>query len=144
VTGFVCVPVFGYAQTEGDPLPGAEEEAAFLSALPLVEIARSWGLHVGTLAAEGTGRLGYYRPGEAIAVGVENLSTWTHELLHYAARPVMPSRALIGTSRSRDGCRRDRHNAGGLLGVLRVRPPLCRAASRSSSRLKPQRLPPRR
>jgi antirestriction protein ArdC len=84
VTGFVCVPVFGYSQTEGDPLPGAEEEAAFLSALPLVEVARSWGLHVGTFAAEGTGRLGYYRPGEAIAVGVENLSTWTHELLHAA------------------------------------------------------------
>jgi hypothetical protein len=39
VAGFVCVPVFGYSQTEGDPLPGAEEEAAFLSALPLVEVA---------------------------------------------------------------------------------------------------------
>ncbi len=84
VAGFVCVPVFGYSQTEGEPLPGAEEEAAFLSALPLIEVASSWGLRVGTFAAEGTGRLGYYRPGEAIAVGVENLSTWAHELIHAA------------------------------------------------------------
>lgn len=51
MAGFVCVPVFGYSQTEGDPLPGAEEEAAFLSALPLVEVARSWGLRAGTFAS---------------------------------------------------------------------------------------------
>jgi hypothetical protein len=27
---------------------------------------------------------GYYRPGSAIALGVENLSTWAHELMHAA------------------------------------------------------------
>lgn len=84
VAGFVCVPVFGYSQTEGEPLPGAEEQAAFLSALPLVEVARSWGLQVSTFAAEGSGTLGYYRPGQGIAVSVENLSTWAHELVHAA------------------------------------------------------------
>ena len=84
VTGYFCVPVFGYSQTEGEPLPGAEEEAAFLSALPLVEVARAWGLQVSTFAAEATGKLGYYRYGQAIAIGVENLSTWAHELLHAA------------------------------------------------------------
>ena len=33
VTGLFCVPVFVCSQTEGAPLPGADEEAAFPSAL---------------------------------------------------------------------------------------------------------------
>ena len=84
VVGFLAVPVFGYLQTEGEPLPGREEEAAFIEALPLVDVARSWGLNVGTFNGEDSDKLGYYQHGTAIALGVENLSTWAHELLHAA------------------------------------------------------------
>lgn len=29
ITGFLCVPVFGYSQTEGEPLPGTEARRPF-------------------------------------------------------------------------------------------------------------------
>jgi hypothetical protein len=137
LTGFTAIAVFGYAQTEGEPLPGEEEERAFISTRPLIEVARSWDLAVTTFPGEGTGRLGTYRPG-AIALGVENLSTWSHELVHYAARPIMPSRP--------GSARRDREMAAAEIGIIRagssgsygrehrsVAP-----ASRSSSRQKPR------
>jgi len=84
LVGFTAIPVFGYCQTEGEPLPGREEETAFIDALPLIEVARAWNLTVATFNAEGGSRLGYYRSGTAIALGVENLSTWSHELVHAA------------------------------------------------------------
>ncbi len=83
--GFFTIPVFGYAQTEGDPLPGADREAEFIEALPLLEVARSWGLTVEVFdTADDPRRLGFYRPGAAIGLGVKNLSTWAHELTHAA------------------------------------------------------------
>ncbi len=84
VIGFRALPVFGYTQTEGEPLPGAAEETAFIEALPLINVARSWDLTVSTFNGQGTGRLGSYRHGEGIALGVENLATWAHELIHAA------------------------------------------------------------
>jgi hypothetical protein len=56
---------------------------------------------VTTFTGEGSGRLGSYRPG-AITLGVENLSTWSHELVHYAASRIMPTRGLIGGTALRD------------------------------------------
>jgi len=38
VTGFVTAPVFGFSQIDGAPLPGEEEEASFIEALPVVEV----------------------------------------------------------------------------------------------------------
>lgn len=84
LVGFTAIPVFGYTQTDGEPLPGQEEEQAFTDSLPLVAVARAWNLTVATFNAEGGNRLGSYRPGSSIALGVENLSTWTHELVHAA------------------------------------------------------------
>jgi hypothetical protein len=84
LVGFTAIPVFGYSQTEGEPLPGREQEAAFIDALPLVEVARAWNLTVATFNAEGGKRLGSYCLGSSIALGVENLSTWAHELVHGA------------------------------------------------------------
>ncbi|HXO19597.1 MAG TPA: ArdC family protein [Thermoanaerobaculia bacterium] len=84
LVGFTAIPVFGYIQTEGEPLPGHEEEEAFIDSLPLVGVARAWNLTVATFNAEGGTRLGSYRSGKSIALGVENLSTWTHELVHAA------------------------------------------------------------
>jgi hypothetical protein len=84
VVGFVPVPVFGYDQTEGEPLAGTAWEREFLDALPLITVARDWGLSVATYPGEGSHRLGCYWRGQAIALGVENLSTWSHELVHSA------------------------------------------------------------
>jgi hypothetical protein len=83
--GFIAVPVFGYLQTEGEPLAGTEDTPEFIDRLPLIAVARSWGLAVSLYAHEDApDRLGYFTPGRGIALGVENLSTWTHELVHAA------------------------------------------------------------
>lgn len=84
LVGFTAIPVFGYHQTDGDPLPGHEEEEAFVDSLPLVAVARAWGLSLATFDAQAGGALGWYRHGASIALGVENLSTWAHELVHAA------------------------------------------------------------
>lgn len=82
---FQAIPVFGYLQTEGEPLPGAEDEPAFVESLPLIEVARSWGLTVETYSLmDAPDRLGFYAPGRGIGLGVRNLGTWAHELLHAA------------------------------------------------------------
>lgn len=85
VYGFRSAPVFGVQQTEGEPLPPSDPEVSrWLESLPLVEVARSWGLNVDAFNGEGSRFLGYYRHGQAIALGVKNLSTWAHELVHAA------------------------------------------------------------
>lgn len=83
--GFLAVPVFGYLQTEGEPLSGVEDTPEFVDGLPLVEVARAWGLSVSLYSFEDApDRLGYFTPGQGIALGTENLSTWAHELVHAA------------------------------------------------------------
>ncbi len=86
--GFRSVPVFAVEDTEGDPLPENDPEAnTWIASLPLIEVAESWGINVGTYSHHGAAPLGYYKHGsngEAIMLGVENLSTWTHELIHSA------------------------------------------------------------
>lgn len=83
--GFLAVPVFGYYQTEGEPLAGVEDAPEFLDRLPLIEVARAWGLSVSIYSIEDApDRLGFFTPGRGIALGTENLSTWAHELVHAA------------------------------------------------------------
>ena len=52
--------------------------------LPLREVAESWGLTVSAVSTRQANALGWYMPGKAIGIGVENLATWTHELIHAA------------------------------------------------------------
>ena len=77
LVGFKSLPVFGYEQTEGEPLPGREAAAAsFSESLPLREVAEAWGLSIGTYAEERRSAAGMYSPThKSIALGVENLST---------------------------------------------------------------------
>ena len=82
--GFTSVAVFGLSQTEGEPIVVDPEVAAWLESLPLGDVARSWGLEVDAFNGERGGYLGYYKHGEAIALGVKNLATWAHELVHAA------------------------------------------------------------
>jgi hypothetical protein len=87
VFGFRSTAVFGLSQTEGKELAEDVDAAKWLDALPLVEVAKSWGLSVESFNGQKNRALGWYRRGDsgkAIAVGVENLSTWSHEPLHAA------------------------------------------------------------
>ena len=77
--------MFGLAQTEGAEIPSGDPEAErWIEQLPLLDVARDWGLTVETYSGQSTGAQGWYQRGQAIALGVENLSTWAHELLHAA------------------------------------------------------------
>lgn len=86
--GFRSVPVFRVEDTDGDPLPESDDQyEQWVKNLPLVEVAEAWGISVGTYTNEGDRPLGLYRARaseKAILLGSENLSTWTHELVHAA------------------------------------------------------------
>lgn len=81
--GFKPSPRFGLEQTDGKPLPVDEQVAGFVRSLPLLAVAESWGLKVAAYDGE-HGPLGQYQRGKAIALGVYNLSTWAHEMVHAA------------------------------------------------------------
>lgn len=85
IYGFKGTPVFGVDQTEGELLPNGDENVErWLETLPLREVADSWGLSVEAYNGKRCPILGKYRSGRGIALGVENLSTWCHELVHAA------------------------------------------------------------
>ncbi|MCC6694893.1 MAG: hypothetical protein IT365_04590 [Candidatus Hydrogenedentes bacterium] len=89
IYGFRSVPVFAVEDTEGDALPeGDGKYDSWVKELPLTEVADAWGINVGTFSHRGGNPLGYYRyasnGNQAVMLGVENLSTWAHELVHAA------------------------------------------------------------
>ena len=85
VVGFKGLPVFGLEQTDGPPLPSCDPETQqWIDSLPLVAVAKEWGLSVGTFDGLVSCCLGRYLRRRAIDVGVKNLSTWAHELVHAA------------------------------------------------------------
>jgi hypothetical protein len=85
VVGFKGLPVFGLEQTEGRPLPtGDPDIEKWIGTLPLLDVAKRWGLAVGTFDGKDGGCLGRYLSGEAIQLAVKNLATWAHELVHAA------------------------------------------------------------
>ncbi|MCA9958313.1 MAG: hypothetical protein KC443_04735 [Anaerolineales bacterium] len=83
--GFKGIPVFDVSQTEGEPLPEMTNEQTFIDNLPLLAVAQAFGLKVHTFDGRFQSALGLYSPArQFIALGVENLSTWFHELIHAA------------------------------------------------------------
>jgi antirestriction protein ArdC len=89
IYGFRSVPVFAVEDTEGDSLPeGDDKYDSWARELPLLEVADAWGINVGTYTHQGNTPLGYYRyasnGNQAVMLGVENLATWAHELVHAA------------------------------------------------------------
>jgi len=85
VYGFKGTPVFGIEQTEGDPFPVSSDSIQeWLHNLPLREVAMEWELSVEAFNGQGGRYLGQYRHGVGIALCVEDLSTWCHELVHAA------------------------------------------------------------
>ena len=92
VLGFKSIPVFGIGQTdvvaENVWAKHCEADRAaerFIDELPLISVAKSWGLTVKSYSGRTGGALGWFRRDTgAIALGVENLATWAHELIHAA------------------------------------------------------------
>jgi len=88
--GFKSIPVFRIEDTDGEPLPATDDKYdAWVQELPLMEVAQAWNINVGTYTQGGSqNTLGYYKYGsagqKAIMLGVENMSTWVHELVHAA------------------------------------------------------------
>lgn len=83
--GFKSIPVFGLGQTDGEPLPGAAETENFVQTLPLADVAKAWGIDVTTYnGEEGDAKGCISLDAKHIALGVQNLSTWAHELCHAA------------------------------------------------------------
>ena len=87
--GFRGIPVFAVEDTEGEPLPASDDRyETWVQELPFLEVAKSWGLTVGTYTGSETTPLGYFQygrvSGQAVMLGVENLSTWAHEMIHAA------------------------------------------------------------
>ncbi|MCI0728571.1 MAG: ssDNA-binding domain-containing protein [Chloroflexi bacterium] len=81
--GYKSAAVFDISQTEGEPIADTPNRA-WLDILPLVEVAHAFGLEVTGYAGRPGRALGHYAPGRHIALGVENLATWAHELVHAA------------------------------------------------------------
>ena len=84
IVGFKSTAVFGLSQTEGEPVEVDEAAERWLDDLPLVDVAREWGLSVQSYNGQRDAALGKYSRRVSIAVGVENLATWAHELTHAA------------------------------------------------------------
>lgn len=89
IYGFRSIPVFAVEDTEGEPLPDSQDSyREWLSQLPLIEVAKAWNIRVDAYTHNGNAPLGYYQYGssgnQAIILGVENLSTWAHEMVHAA------------------------------------------------------------
>ncbi len=64
--------------------PNIRKEEERLKNLPFREVVDEWGLSVESYNGQECSPLGFYRQGETIALGVKNLSTWTHEIIHAA------------------------------------------------------------
>ena len=88
IYGFKSIPVFAVENTEGEPLPEQDNRyESWAQELPLLEVAKTWNITVSTYTGSETTPLGYFQHGlggQAVMLGVENLSTWTHEMLHAA------------------------------------------------------------
>ena len=85
VYGFKGTAVFGYEQADGEPLSPPDPEAErWVQELPLIEVAGEWGRSVESFNGKGASYLCAYRHHSGIALGVKNLSTWAHELVHAA------------------------------------------------------------
>jgi hypothetical protein len=83
--GFRTAAVFAVESTEGEELPKVDEEVThWLNDLSLKAVAQSWGLKIDAYDGKEYGPQGQFRPNRHIAVGVKNLSTWCHELVHAA------------------------------------------------------------
>ena len=94
LVGFKAIPVFRYEDTEGEPLPATSEAERHIESLPLLDVAHKWGIKVYGGNTITSGAKGMYRYGavdgrpDEIVLGVENIDTWCHELVHAADKRI--------------------------------------------------------
>ena len=84
---FKSAPVFRLEDTDGAPVPVDTEILQWIDSLPLVDVARAWGINVDAFNGGQGKPLGrYIRRGseQAIGLGEKSLATWAHEFLHAA------------------------------------------------------------
>jgi len=88
VFGFRAIPVFAVEDTRGEDLELDTSHSDWISRLPLIDVAETWGINVDAYSGRTNAPLGLYRYAEgthgSILLGVENLSTWAHEMVHAA------------------------------------------------------------
>lgn len=85
VYGFKSQAVFRMEDTDGAPVPTGDAELDnWIESLPLVDVAKAWDLTVTFYNGQEHGPHGKFIRGRAIALGVQNLSTFFHELIHAA------------------------------------------------------------
>ena len=86
IYGFKGAAVFDITQTEGEPVDEfSHPHEQLIADLPLIDVARKWGLAVDTYSGQGHKYQGLYsKTKNAILLGVENENTWLHELIHAA------------------------------------------------------------
>ena len=88
VSGFRTTPVFRIEETEGADIPSGDPALDdWIADLPLRDVADSWGISVYTYNGDGSLYLGRYSErgeNKAIALGVQNVEVFLHELMHAA------------------------------------------------------------
>ncbi len=86
VTGFRATPVFRLEDTDGADIPSGNPELdRWIAELPLRDVAESWGVTVSTYNGEPNRAHGQYSHGaQSIALGVQNVEVFLHELVHAA------------------------------------------------------------
>lgn len=84
--GFIAIPVFKVEDTDGDQL---EYQNLELPNLPLLDVAKSWGIDIAPVAFQGDW-FGCYRPGalEQIRIATPSEKTFFHELSHAAHKRI--------------------------------------------------------
>lgn len=86
--GFRATSVFRAEDTEGQDLPTGDPQLdQWIAELPLREVAEAWGITVHTFDGEDSLYLGKYSQrgdSRAIALGVQNVEVFLHELMHAA------------------------------------------------------------
>ena len=93
--GFRAISVFAIENTDGADVPTGDPELdTWIANLPLRDVAESWDISINTFNGECGGYRGYFRQekdglsgevkSKAIALGVQNESTFLHELIHAA------------------------------------------------------------
>ena len=81
--GWKFKAVFDISVTEGEPVNPVAE--AHVHDLPLLEVAEAWGVNVHAADTVSRGAAGVFNSGSnSIGLGVSNLTTWLHELVHKA------------------------------------------------------------
>lgn len=88
LAGFIVRAVWDITETTGEPLEiddEADNAAYYLDTLPMMDLAKSLGIDVLPYSGENSGAYGWYSSAKnTIGLGVKDVQTWLHELVHYA------------------------------------------------------------